>query len=336
MTKNFPFKWIFWLQIVWLALICFLGGWWGTLIIKQSNQILRLEKMSGISSPLSELQWNKIHRMLFWESITFFALLLVVTLLLIWFTWRDSLRSKSIQAFFASVTHEFRTPLTSIRLQTETIVEGLAKWENQSLKNPALRLLQDTLRLELQVNRMLELARIEGGGSLVIQPIPIRDWVTRTLNSWREEKRWEYLESGEIQFEAEIEDDVIEADVGALEVILKNLTENSIRHSGRTKNGVKGQASVIPLKIQIKALKNEHTETNFLTLAVRDNGQGAQGISAKILGKLFHKGAESSGAGIGLYLIRNLMTRMGGSADFTCESAGGFQVNLKFRKSQNV
>ena len=72
-----------------------------------------------------------------------------------------------MQAFFASVTHELRTPLTSIRLQAEAIAEGEQRAEL------ARRLLEDSHRLESQIDKTLELARIEGGGPLSEQAMPL-------------------------------------------------------------------------------------------------------------------------------------------------------------------
>ena len=45
------------------------------------------------------------------------------------------------------------------------------------------RLLEDTSRLEGQVEKTLELARLEGGGALDLQPLPIHTWLQRQLQS---------------------------------------------------------------------------------------------------------------------------------------------------------
>ena len=90
---------------------------------------------------------------------------------LFWLYWRDAKRTRSLQAFFASLTHELRTPLTSIRLQAESISDGLADHPEQ--KDFLQRLLEDSQRLELQVERVLELARVEGGGPIFTQAIQI-------------------------------------------------------------------------------------------------------------------------------------------------------------------
>ena len=120
--------------------------------------------------------------MLVGESSSFLALLLAVSLLLAWLYWREHRRARSMQAFFASVTHELRTPLTSIRLQAEAIAEGEQRAEL------ARRLLEDSHRLESQIDKTLELARIEGGGPLSEQAIPLHA-VARAIRSTTSRQR---------------------------------------------------------------------------------------------------------------------------------------------------
>src|SRR6204780_5664316 len=161
--------------LMWLALQLVLVVWWATVIERQARRIAALEALQGAGQDLAAAQWSRTRLMLIGESSTFLALLLVITLLLAWLYWREQLRARSMQAFFASVTHELRTPLTSIRLQAEAIAEGDQRAEL------ARRLLEDSHRLESQIDKTLELARIEGGGPLREQSIPLQPWLARAL-----------------------------------------------------------------------------------------------------------------------------------------------------------
>ncbi len=292
-------------QVFWLAVVCLLGGWWGRLLSTQAKRIAELESKLGWAADLTQKQWHHTQRMLYWESATFFGLLLACTALLFWLYWRDLKRARGLQVFFASVTHELRTPLTSIRLQAESIADNLS--EENAQKNLLKRLLEDTLRLESQVERTLELARIEGGGPVYIQTLQIKPWIDRFLKSWMNDYH------DRVEFNAKIEDVLIEADPTALQVIFKNLLENSIRHSKRDR-----------VKISIST----QLEENSISLILKDDGQEFQG-TANQLGKIFQKGPASLGAGVGLYLVKVLMKRMGGWSHFTFQS--GFEVSLGFR-----
>src|SRR5690606_29195371 len=92
---------------------------------------------------------------------------------------RDRKRTRSIQAFFASLTHELKTPLTSIRLQAESIADPT---NDDAFKRQLVeRLLADTSRLEAQVERSLELARLEGGGPVFVQGYELKNLIERGL-----------------------------------------------------------------------------------------------------------------------------------------------------------
>jgi signal transduction histidine kinase len=288
-------------HMAWLVTVCALGAWWAKLLLQQASRIDELEHAVGFAQAASNHEWHATHRMLFWESGTYFALLLLATAALFFLYLREARRSRALEAFFASVTHELRTPLTSIRLQAEAIAESQTGRSSQELVN---RLLEDSLRLESQVDRTLELARVEGGGPVLKHSIQLKPWLERFVSNWRPsgaELKLEIPESLEI-----------EADPGALQVILRNLLENSVRHSSKS-----------PLVVSIEA-KGSGAGT---TLVFRDNGPGFDG-RRQDLGKLFQKGSRSQGAGVGLYLIAMLMGKMGGRAEF--EGGPGFEVRLTF------
>lgn len=300
---------------LWLGTVCLLGSWWGRVILKQAEQITDLERRLGVTSNVAQTYFYRTQRMLYWESVSFFALLLGCSALLIGLYWRDVRRVRSVHAFFASVTHELRTPLTSIRLQAESLAEALTEGRPPvASSNLVERLLEDTQRLEGQVERALELARIEGGGPVYAQPLRIKPWVDRFLSTWGSDYR------DKLECQTQVEDLLIEADPVALQVIFKNLLENSMKHSLSKKP-----------RIQISTLK---TQDQGILLSVKDNGNGYEG-DLKQLGTLFQKGSSSHGTGVGLYLAKALMKKMGGRIRFQNQSgqAGerdGFEATLWF------
>jgi signal transduction histidine kinase len=66
-------------------------------------------------------------------------------------------------------------------------------------------------------------------------------------------------------------------------------------------------------------------------LFYQDDGKGYEG-DPKDLGKLFFRGSASQGTGVGLYLVRTLMRKMKGDADFSENGKSGFNVGLEFTR----
>ena len=295
------------LAAAWIVLVLSLGAWWITLVIRQAHRIGELQSLAGIDHSAVAAEWASTRRMVIGESSVFLLLLAAVTAMLAWLYWRESLRARGMQAFFAAVTHELRTPLTSIRLQAEAIAEGDQRVEL------ARRLLEDSNRLESQIDKTLELARIEGGGPLAEQSVPLRGWLDRTLAAIAA------AHGQRLDLKVDIDGALppILADAAAVQMILRNLVENSVRHAGMER---------VQVRLTARASGNQ------VLLEYGDNGTGTA-VPPRDLGRLFGRGSGSSGAGVGLYLVRTLMRRMGGRAEFSSIAGSGFRAELHFAAS---
>ncbi len=223
-------------------------------------------------------------------------------------------RTQQIETFFASLAHEFRTPLTSMRLQIESLrawfqkravavrpSKGERNWDAQEVL--VQRLLQDTIRLESQIERTLSLAALTGGGALALLPIDLDEILQKVCAQWSEHY------PGQFEFTLELNNSVALVDELAVGIIFKNLIENALRHS---------QRSLVHLSVRTVAVSD-----GFIGILFQDNGQGFEGPRHQ-LGQLFFRGRKSQGVGVGLYLIASLMKAMGGQAQFGQGKSPGF------------
>lgn len=206
-------------------------------------------------------------------------------------------KTKSLQAFFSSMTHELKTPLASIRLQADAIDSYIKSLDHKVLKTLSNRMIEDTQNLEVQMDKILQLSRIEQGGVLNPTYINLESFLKHTIN-----KMGHGLDIN-MDFDQDIQQ--IMADEFALELILKNLLENTKKHSNIN-------------KIDISTKKTP------MGMALTYNDYGIFKGDPKKLGNLFYKFNSSSGSGIGLYLARRLMEKMGGRLEFI------FRPNLSF------
>jgi signal transduction histidine kinase len=282
------------LGIFWLILSVSLGVWWMLLGLNQSKQILDLQLQFGKKFE-AELFYQKQTRMIKMEG-SFFILLLILggsTLLIL--TQREYDRSNTLKSFFATLTHEMKTPLASLRLQAESLEEEVKSKQVKIILN---RLVDDTKRLELQMDKALYLASINRKESLYFEKINLNQFLENLQSSYSILK----LSLSETIF--------IQADRRALESVCKNLIENSIHHGEATK-----------INISTRTL-NSDSEICF-----SDNGKGFAGNINK-LGKLYYRHQTSSGSGIGIYLIQNLISKMQGTVFFQ-NTNQGFEAKLK-------
>lgn len=254
------------------------------------RQIDHLREVATLNIPES----NVHHRMLLWEGSVLIGLLVSGGVALIWYIWRERRRHRQFEDFFAAFTHDAKTALASMQLQAESIREDLGG----EASNPLIdRLMKDTLRLQLQLENSLFLVNLRRG-SLLRERIGIRRMIESLRFHWPE-VGLKLIGDGEVM-----------ADTRALESILTNLVQNAVIH---------GRAHGVTIAVTSGSHRTE--------IVVSDDGSGFRG-DYKLLGRLFTRHTRSSGSGVGLYISRRLIRRMGGTIEFAPGIDGGFTASL--------
>jgi signal transduction histidine kinase len=285
------------LGTLWLALSISLGAWWTVMGLRQAENIAGLQKNLGTRQANEvTISLEKQQRMIKMEGSFFLALISIGGITLIYMSIRDTRRSQMIKDFFATLTHEIKTPLASLRLQAESLEEVLVSKKHKVLVK---RLVGDSERLQFQLDNALYLASISRAEFLYLEKLQ--------LNSLLEKLKETYPE-----LQSEIDESIIlKTDKRALECILRNLLENSIHRGNATEVKISTSRKNSSIKIHVK-----------------DNGNGFKG-NFKQIGKLFFRHTSLSGNGIGLYLVKMLTKKLGGKVEFI-NAQNSFQVNLIF------
>lgn len=280
---------LFLLSLIWALVLFLIGAWWIYLLFNFENILAHTERV-------------RVTKMIMWEGGSFLLLLVLLSTTLLILYVRNQKKTKSLHAFFASLTHELKTPLASIRLQSEVINEILAGKNDPTLNKLSARLIEDTGKLETQMDKILQLSRIERGGELNLTTLKLIPFIKSIVKK---------LGNGlEVTIVANNQDAVVVADEFALEIIIKNLLENTRHHTTSTK---------VDIDIQDDGKKIE--------MIYNDHGEFS-GEKQK-LGTLFYKYNSSKGSGIGLYLSNKLLEKMHGELRIIGEKNLLFSLRLQ-------
>ncbi|WP_020393743.1 HAMP domain-containing sensor histidine kinase [Thiolinea disciformis] len=195
-------------------------------------------------------------------------------------------RSDYIRRFATHVSHEFKTPLTSMQGALELLQEHFDAMTPERRQHFLDNLLSDTQRLKNLVNRLLELARADALEPST-QTTPWPDFLQTVKNRYQERGlSLELLESPNVEL-------AIAPD--ALETVLCNLFDNSLSH-GATKVVIRGQ----PIHHQLQ-------------LQVHDNGEGISAANReRIFTPFFTTRRNTGGTGLGLEISLSLLKAYNG------------------------
>lgn len=269
-------KWLLTLTSLWVFTILCIGSWWLFLVIKLSKHLEEANVNTGVD----------YIRMAKWEGGFFLGLLAIISLSLIYLYLQELKQTSSLKAFYASLTHELKTPLASMRLQTEVINDLIEQNKTQNLNSFGKRLIEDSKRLELEMDKILHLSRVEQGGVLSLQNIHVHRFLKNLF-----QKHYPDVSIELINLNDDLE---IQADEFGLSLIFRNLVDNSLKHVKELKTITIGF--------------EENTEKPFFYY--QDGGSFDGNI--KKIGSLFYKHNSPKGSGIGLYLVSKLMNQMKG------------------------
>jgi signal transduction histidine kinase len=221
----------------------------------------------------------------------------------------------------ATVAHEFRTPLTSLRMAIHLCLEGAAGELTEKQKDLLQAAREDCERLQDIVDDLLDASRIQAG-RLDLNLAPVK--AEELLQTAREMQNDADAKHIDLQIVDETsEGDEMLVDLDRLKLVLSNLVQNAIRYTpeGGT---VTVSARTLDTKIRVD---------------VMDTGAGIpEEYHQRIFEKYFQvPGMPSGGAGLGLYISREVVVAHGG--DMGVESKPGHGSTFWFtvpRKSDHA
>lgn len=208
--------------------------------------------------------------------------------------------------FIAAVTHELKTPISALRVWTETLFSRSLS-EEQRLRIHSL-MDRDLERLTELVGNLLDVARAEAGSlDLRLAPLDLGPWI-RTICEGMDQR----LGTGALGLRLELAPAIwAQADAKALGTVVENLLSNAYKYAAEPRQ------TTVTLD----------ADGDDAVLVVSDHGHG---ISAKELPRLFQRfyrvGDEMTrqvpGTGLGLFLTKEIVLRHGGTIQAASHGPG--------------
>jgi len=227
----------------------------------------------------------------------------------------DALRA----ALISSVSHDLRTPLTSIKAAASSLLQDDVQWDEESRRSFTLAIEHEADRLNRLVENLLDISRIEGGALH-----PEKEWypIDELLHDVLD--RMQPLVQGR-QLALNIPEDLppVELDYMMIDQVLTNLIENVLRYT----------PAGSPVEVTVSTTATE------MSVSVADRGPG---IPSSDLERIFDKfyrvmgrTREISGSGVGLAVCRGLVEAHGGRIWAANRSGGGaiFRFTLPLRQT---
>jgi len=258
------------------------------------------------------ISWIVIH----WRSVAplvlgiiFFPLIIAGLVLNTIFLVREIRRNEQQDSFLNAVTHELKTPITSIRLYLQTLERRKI---NDDQRREFYRLmLEDTDRLLGTVEQVLRAGEVrQQSGRKNWQEVNFAAIIRESLDLARQRHG---LSSAELHFGVEPPGHItLMGNLEQLRTVVANLLENAVKYSGPQR------------EIVVDILT---PDLDSVLLRIRDNGVGIPRPELKRIFRRFYRvpmrgSGEVKGTGLGLFIVQSIVRRHGGDAFAESDGVG--------------
>jgi signal transduction histidine kinase len=219
----------------------------------------------------------------------------------------------------STVAHELRSPLTSVKGFTATL---LAKWDRFTDEQKLLMLATvnaDADRVTRLLSELLDVSRIDAGRLELHRQVvdvltAVRRVVAGSVAGGEDEERFRVLTSGDLPD--------MWLDPDKLQQVLLNLVENALRHGDGT------------ITVRVEALAADASDPPSpaapgALITVTDEGEGIpEETAARVFTKFWRGGARRGGTGLGLFIAKGIVEAHGGTIAAGRSEGGGAEFRF--------
>jgi signal transduction histidine kinase len=244
------------------------------------------------------------------------ALLMVLGFVFIMYTLNVELRLNKLKSeFISNVSHELKSPLTSIRMMTEMLHHSRVQTEERKSAYYSA-MLEESEHLSHLIDNILDFSRMDDDRKKYdFTDLDLDDLLMKFLESTRKM----LPEPGfKIRYDRPDHVPVIKADKNAILQVFYNLIDNAIKFSGTSR--------VIDVILS--------QEDNKIVFSVKDYGIGISGKEQNKIFERFYRGDEPQrsgirGSGIGLTIVKQIVEAHSGTINIESEVGKGSRVTVR-------
>lgn len=256
----------------------------------------------------------------------FFSGILLVVLLFFAYSMFIILRQRRLSElqkdFINNMTHEFKTPISTIKIASEVFLSSASIQQDERLLRYAGIMRDQNQRLNSQVEKVLQLARIEQGNfELKRERFRLAETLYAIVESARVQAE---KQKGTLSSRIEVGDAMVETDRLHFTNILHNLLDNAIKYCK--------EAPEVMLRADL-------AEDGSICIQIQDQGLGiSKDQLHRVFGKFYRVPTgnvhQVKGFGLGLYYVKSICDAQGWPLQLKSEPGQGTTVTLRIPRAK--
>lgn len=251
--------------------------------------------------------------------VSILLLILVMFVLTIWLTFKQKKLSEIKNNFIHNMTHELKTPISSISLAAQMLADKSLPKTEQTVSHISTVIVDESRRLRFLVDKVLQMSMFDSKDvtTYKLQEVEVNSLISDIVNTFRLK-----VENAGGTISAELNADFAEvmADEMHLTNVLFNLMDNAVKYCDRNR------------KLQLKV--TTHNEHNNIIICIADNGIGiAQDDLKKVFDKFYRVNTgdrhDVKGFGLGLAYVKGVIVALHGHIHAESTLGEGTQFIIK-------
>jgi len=261
-----------------------------------------------------------------WQSVLFSLIALLAVMFFIYAIWiilKQKQLTEQQKDFINNMTHEFKTPISSIKIASEVLINNSSIKSDPRMSNYAAIIKNQNERLNNQVEKVLNIARLENDQfQLNKEKLNLQQELKFIISN--EQMKFEKKE-GSVRLEQIDTDLHIQADRLHFTNIISNILDNALKYSKEKPQAV----------ISVNKLQSE------IKICIEDKGIGITKVDQKKLFSKFYRVPTGNvhnvkGFGLGLYYVRNICDAHGWLVELDSEADKGTTVSISIPNTKTI